>query len=269
MEPHRPPLSHKPRRHPRRRRIPRAAFPSTFTLLNLLSGFYAIIMTAQGDFEKASWLIVAAGLFDAMDGMMARLVDGVSDFGIELDSLSDIVSFGVAPSFLLYEFGLVRLGLLGGVLAALPAICGAVRLARYNVSFSEKEDYFEGLPIPAQAAAVVAFILVFDDAAWFNGLERGRVSILVPMVITLSVLMVSTVRFDALPKPTPRYLRAHKGKALAMLVAILLLIFLQEIGLLITITAYLLHGVGRALRWAFRAAAGETDDDLPLDEPVA
>src|SRR5690606_16254490 len=136
------PISHRPRRHPRRRRIPRAAFPSTFTLLNLLSGFYAIIMTAQGDFDKAAWLVVAAGLFDAMDGMMARLVDGVSDFGIELDSLSDIVSFGVAPSFLLYEFGLNRLGLLGGVLAALPAICGAVRLARYNVSFSEKKDYF-------------------------------------------------------------------------------------------------------------------------------
>lgn len=261
MEPSPTPISRRARRRPRRRRIPRAAFPSTFTLLNLLSGFYAVVMTSQGDFERAAWLIVAAGLFDALDGMMARLVDGVSDFGIELDSLSDIVSFGVAPSFLLYEFGLDRLGLLGGVIAALPAICGAVRLARYNVSFSEKKDYFEGLPIPAQAAAVVALILVFDDVDWFNGLERGRVSILVPLVITLSVLMVSTVRFDALPKPTPRYLRTHKRQALALLIAILLLIFLQEVGLLITITAYLLHGIGRALRWAFRAAAGDVNGD--------
>ncbi len=257
-----PPHRRSRRRHRLRRRpqIPRAAFPSTFTLLNLLSGFYAIISAAQGNLEAAAWLIAAAGLLDALDGMMARLVDGQSAFGVELDSLADIVSFGVAPSFLVYQLGLYELGLAGVVVAALPAICGAVRLARFNLTFSGKKDYFEGLPIPAQAATIVAFILVFDDESWFEGLEGGRIKILIPMVVVLSVLMISTVRFDALPKPTPRYLRAHPRKALALLIAMLLLVFLQEIGLLLTITGYLAHGIWRELYWAFRTA---TTDEEP------
>lgn len=259
-------------RRPRRRyvqrgfqrpRIPRVAVPSFFTLMNLLSGFFAIILIAQMDFTKAAWLIVAAGLFDALDGMMARLANATSLFGVELDSLADVVSFGVAPSFLLYQFGLNRLNLLGVVLSSLPAICGAIRLARFNVQFDgEKKAYFKGLPIPVQATFVVAFILVFDDDSWFSGLERGRISVLAPMVVVLSVLMVSAIRFDALPTPSPRYLRANKGKALALLIAIILILVLQEVGLLITLTAYIAHGVGRALLWAFRAASGEEEDPL-------
>jgi CDP-diacylglycerol---serine O-phosphatidyltransferase len=256
-----------PRRRPR---IPRLAFPSTFTLLNLLSGFYAVIMTAQGNFVGAAWLIAAAGLFDVLDGMMARLVDGTSAFGVELDSLADIVSFGVAPSFLLYQFGLYELGLAGVIVAALPAICGSVRLARFNVTFEEKKPYFEGLPIPAQAATVVAFILVFDDALWFDAFDRGRLSVLITLVVTLSVLMVSTVRFDTLPIPTPRLLRTSPRKALAFFIGVLLIIFLQEIGLLLTLLAYLAHGIGRALLWAFRTATAEGDGDaldaVPYEE---
>lgn len=271
METRRPRRFHRPRRRHvrrgfRRPRIPRVAVPSFFTLMNLLSGFFAIILTAQADFEKAAWLIVAAGLFDALDGMMARLANATSLFGVELDSLADVVSFGVAPSFLLYQFGLNQLNLLGVVLASLPAICGAIRLARFNVQFEgDKKPYFTGLPIPVQATFVVAFILVFDSDWWFSGLERGRVSILIPMVVVLSVLMVSTIKFDALPSPSPRYLRANKGKALALLVAILLILFLQEVGLLITLTAYLAHGIGRALLWAFRAASAEDDEPLEAD----
>ncbi len=238
----------------RPRRIPRAAFPSTFTLLNLLSGFYAIINAAEGQYVNAAWLIAAAGLFDVLDGMMARLVDGTSRFGVELDSLADIVSFGVAPAYLLYSFGLHHLGLAGVVVAALPAICGSVRLARYNLTFEEKKDYFHGLPIPAQAATVVAFILVFDGSLYFDAVERTQLSILVTLVVVLSVLMVSTIRFDALPRPTPRFLREQPRKALAYFVGILLMIFLQEIGLFIVLVGYLGHGIGRALLWAFRTA---------------
>jgi CDP-diacylglycerol---serine O-phosphatidyltransferase len=243
--------------------------PSSFTLFNLLSGFYAIINAAQGNFAAAAWLIAAAMLFDVLDGMMARLVDGTSLFGVELDSLADIVSFGVAPSFLLYEFGLHRLGLAGVVVAALPAICGAVRLARYNVSFEEKKDYFDGLPIPAQAATVVAVILVFSGTAWFDPGATGQLSALVTLVVILSVLMVSTVRFDALPIPTPRLLRREPLKALALLVAVLMLIFLQEVGLLITLLVYLGHGIGRALVWAFRTATEDVDPDAPAGNSSA
>ncbi len=252
------------RRVRRRPRISRVAVPSFFTLMNLLSGFFAVISTAEGEFEKAAWLIVAAGLFDALDGMMARIANAVSMFGVELDSLADVVSFGVAPAFLLYEFGLDRLGLFGVIIASLPALCGAVRLARFNVEFEgEKKPYFSGLPIPVQATFVVAFILVFHDGRWFEGFEWGRASILIPMVVVLSVLMVSTVPFDALPTPTPRYLRAHPKKALALLIAIVLVVTLQEVGLFITLAAYLAYGIGRALRWAFRTAYEEDDEDAP------
>lgn len=254
---------------PRRSRISPVAVPSTFTLLNLLSGFYAIINASQGSFVAAAWLIAAAGLFDVLDGMMARLVNGTSEFGVELDSLADIVSFGVAPSFLLYEFGLSQLGLAGVVVAALPAICGSVRLARYNINFQVKKDYFDGLPIPAQAATVVAFILVFHDRAYFEVLEGGQISALVTLVVVLSVLMISTVRFDAMPTPSPRFFREQPRKALALLIAILLLIFLREVGLFITILAYLAHGIGRALVWAFRTATRDDEPPAGPHEPDA
>jgi CDP-diacylglycerol---serine O-phosphatidyltransferase len=241
-----------------RPRIPPVAFPSTFTLLNLLSGFYAIIMTSQGNFVAAAWLVAAAGLFDVFDGMMARLVDGTSEFGVELDSLADMVSFGVAPSFILYEFGLYQLGLAGVIVSALPAICGAVRLARFNVTFQIKKTYFTGLPTPAQAATVVAFILVFDGTPWFDELERRALTVLVTMVVLLSVLMVSTIRFEALQPPTRHFLRTQPRKALATLIAMLLLISLQEVGLFIVLLAYIGHGVGRALLWAVRTATDES-----------
>lgn len=237
-----------------------------FTLLNLLSGFYAIIMAAQANYTAAAWLIVAAGLFDLFDGMMARLVGGTSEFGVELDSLADMVSFGVAPAFLLYEFGLYQLGLAGGVVAALPAVCGAVRLARFNVTFTEKKSYYSGLPTPVAAAMVVAFILVFAHAGWFHELGNRKLTVLLTIVVALSVLMVSTIRFDALALPTRPFLRAHPRKALATLIAIVLLILLQEVGLFVVLLAYIAHGVGRALLWAFRAA---TDDSAEADAPEA
>jgi CDP-diacylglycerol--serine O-phosphatidyltransferase len=143
-----------------RRQIPRAAVPSFFTLMNLFSGFMALTQILEGRFEQACWLIVLAGFFDVLDGMMARLTDGESLFGIELDSLSDIVSFGVAPAYLVYAFGLKEFGMLGVAVSSLPAICGAVRLARFNVQFEGiKKDYFVGLPIPVQAACIVSLIL--------------------------------------------------------------------------------------------------------------
>ena len=91
----------------------RVAVPSFFTLMNLFSGFLAIITIADGNLFRGAWLIVAAGLFDVFDGMMARLANATSDFGIELDSLSDIVSFGVAPGFLIYTFALNEFHILG------------------------------------------------------------------------------------------------------------------------------------------------------------
>lgn len=231
-----------------RRPIPRAAVPSFFTLMNLFSGFLAITQIHDGRFDYACWLIVLAGFFDALDGMMARLTNGQSLFGVELDSLSDVVSFGVAPSFLVYEFGLKEFGVLGLVVSSLPAICGAVRLARFNIGFDgEKKDYFSGLPIPVQAITIVALILNVNDAGSFSRFSLNNLSVLIPIVFVLSGLMVSSIRFDAIPKPSASYIRAHPRKSIAFGVGLLLLIFLQQIGLLIVLTVYLLYGIVRAI----------------------
>ena len=232
-----------------RRQIPRAAVPSFFTLMNLFSGFLSIIQAFEGRFDYACWLIVLAAFFDVLDGMMARLTNTSSLFGIELDSLSDVVSFGVAPSVLVYAFGLNQFGALGLISSSLPAICGAVRLARFNVGYTgEKEDFFVGMPIPGMAIIIVALILNFNHAEWFSRYSPSNLSILIPIVILLSFLMISTIKFDAIPKPTTSYIKAHPRKFLAYGTGLLLVILLQQIGLLFVLTVYLVYNIGRAVR---------------------
>ncbi|HET6569800.1 MAG TPA: CDP-diacylglycerol--serine O-phosphatidyltransferase [Rhodothermales bacterium] len=231
-----------------RRRLPPAAVPSFFTLMNLFSGFLAVTQVHSGRFDYACWLIVLAGFFDVLDGMMARLTNSHSLFGTELDSLADIVSFGTAPAYLVYAFGLSEFGPLGLIVASLPAVCGAVRLARFNVNFDgTKKEYFSGLPIPGQAIILCALILNFNDSAWFSRYSLNNLSILIPIVFVLSFLMVSAIPFDAVPKPTPGYIRAHPRKAAAYGIAVLLIVFLQQIGLFVVLVTYLLFNIGRAI----------------------
>ncbi len=260
--------SYRARREGRpRRQIPRAAVPSFFTLMNLFSGFLSIIQAFEGRFDYACWLIVLAAFFDVLDGMMARLTNTSSLFGIELDSLSDIVSFGVAPSILVYAFGLREFGALGLICSALPAICGAVRLARFNVGYTgEKQDYFVGMPIPGMAIIIVALILNFNHAEWFSRYSPSNLSILIPIVILLSFLMISTIKFDAIPKPSTSYIRAHPRKFLAYSAGMLLVILLQQIGLLFVLTVYLIYNIGRAVRTVFQALTDEERQQASPDE---
>lgn len=252
----------------RARESARAAVPNFFTLMNLLAGFFSLIQSAQGNLAAAAWLVVLAGFFDLLDGLMARLAGVSSEFGLELDSLSDVVSFGVAPSFLLYQFGLNQLSpMWGGLLSSLPALFGAVRLARFNTisSANEKKPEFIGLPIPAQAGTVVVFILTFAPLDWFGVLDRPQLSVLITLVVVLSALMVSPVRFPALPQPTRANLRTYRWRFVGFVVAMILAALFQERGLLVAATVYLAIGLGRSLAWAVHAAT--TDPDEPFDEP--
>ena len=252
-------------RSPRsRRQIPRVAVPSFFTLMNLLCGFGAITQIFEGKFDMAGWLILLAAFFDALDGMMARLTNSTSLFGVELDSLSDIVSFGVAPGIFVYVFGLNEFGLLGLIVSALPALCGAVRLARFNVGVElegDKPEFFKGLPIPAQAAAIITLLLNVDDATWFNEYSISSLSLLIPFVAVLAGLMVSTIPFDALPKPSAAYIRKHPYKSAACFIGVLLTIFLQQIGLLISIMTYVLMGLVNAAIKVYKAVMS-----VPIEE---
>jgi len=224
----------------------RIAVPSFFTLMNLFSGFLAIITIADGNLYWGAWLIAIAGLFDVMDGLMARLADATSDFGIELDSLSDMVSFGVAPGFLIYTFSLSELGILGIIISAIPPLCGAVRLARFNVNarLAPRNEHFIGLPIPAQAIIIGSFFLTFrNDLDLFSGFEQGINSVLIPVVIVISFLMVSTIKFDKIPRFDRRSIRENRGKLGLLLLYFILIIILKEHGLMIVFTIFILKGL--------------------------
>ena len=235
---------------------PRVVVPSFFTLMNMLCGFLALTQVLDGAYGMACWLIVLAGFFDLLDGVMARLTDADSPFGVQLDSLSDIVSFGVAPSFLLYGYALNAYNPLGMIVAALPALCGGVRLARYNTTAGETDkESFEGLPIPGQAIALVALVLAAENATWSGAVVLDNLRVVLPVVVVLSGLMVSSIRFDAIPMPTLQYVRAHPKKTAAYVLAGVLIVGLQERGLLLVLSTYLLHGVGRAFYQLLRALA--------------
>ena len=237
--------------------------------MNLLAGFYSLIQSAAGNLEAAAWLVVLAAFFDLLDGLMARLVGVSGDFGVELDSLSDVVSFGVAPSFLLYQFGLYQLDpLWGGLLASLPALFGAVRLAKFNslAVVGEKSTEFTGLPIPAQAGTVVVFILTSVDHDWFDVLARPQLSALITIVVGLSALMVAPISFPALPQPNAANVRKYRVRFLLFLLAMLLGVVFQEEGLLAAALIYLGWGLGRALLWAVRVATSDPES-LDEDEP--
>lgn len=225
--------------------IPRVVVPSFFTLMNLFCGFLAIVQIAEGQLHNGAWLIVFAGVFDALDGFMARLTNSHSTFGIELDSLSDVVSFGVAPGFLLYNFSLNGLQAPGLILAALPALCGAIRLARFNIDAKVVEsETFKGLPIPVQAIMIVGFFLTFSrNMEVFDALQYGVNNIVIPMVLILSLLMVSTVPFDKIPRFKRGQMRRQRRTIFIFLAYAAIIVFLQEWGLIIAFSIFILKGL--------------------------
>jgi len=170
--------------------------PSIFTVLNLFSGFLALLQIIQGHYITAVVLIIAAMIFDGLDGQVARMLHQASDFGIEFDSLCDMVSFCLVPSVLINELFVADLGFIGGIISFFPALFGGVRLARFNLhATTEKKAYFTGMPVPANAMAIGSYI-------WFSYKvfgNYGNSNIILPMVIVLSFLMVSNIRFTAKP----------------------------------------------------------------------
>lgn len=243
--------------------IPRVIVPSFFTLMNLFCGFLAIVQIAEGNLMNGAWLIVFAGVFDALDGFMARLANANSAFGIELDSLSDVVSFGVAPGFLLYHFSLNGLQVPGLILAALPALCGAIRLARFNIDAKVVEsDKFKGLPIPVQAIMIVGFYLTFrNNMEIFDAFDYGVNNIVIPMVLLLSLLMVSTVPFDKIPRYKKGHMHKQRAPIFLYLGYIAVIIVLQEWGLMIAFSLFILKGLADFLIRYWRELMADDPDD--------
>lgn len=168
--------------------------PNILTTGNLFSGLAAVVFVFHGRFEAAAIAILIAMIFDVLDGTSARLTDSTSEFGVEYDSLSDLISFGLAPGFLIYVWALQSPGMLGASIMFAYVACGALRLARFNVEGSSGDSrFFMGLPIPA-AAGFIATFYIFD-----KHIGHLPENILPPVVIGLSLLMaflmVSTVKY--------------------------------------------------------------------------
>ncbi len=151
------------RERPRRKGI--YILPNLFTLAALFGGFYAVVMAMNGRFEQAAIGIFMAAVLDSLDGRVARMTNTQSAFGEQMDSLSDMVSFGAAPALIMYEWALKGLGKAGWIAAFVYCSCAALRLARFNTNIGVVDKrYFQGMPSPAAAALIIGFIWVMDDA---------------------------------------------------------------------------------------------------------
>jgi CDP-diacylglycerol--serine O-phosphatidyltransferase len=242
-------------------RITRAVVPSLFTVLNIVSGFLSIVNAGKGEIHMAAWFIIMAGIFDSLDGVMARITRSSSQFGVELDSLADVISFGAAPSYMVYQAHLNSLDTVGLIISAMPLVFGAIRLARFNVQLvGFDKDYFKGLPTPLQAVTLCAFFLQFYSVGY--GLTGLAQSALAPLVVLLSVLMVSNVRYSTLPKLSKRAIKAHPWRVGLFVLAVLLVIASMGKLLFVVLMTFILFGVVRSsVEWVGRVFRGGEDDD--------
>jgi CDP-diacylglycerol---serine O-phosphatidyltransferase len=185
-------------------RVTKSLVPNLLTLVNLFSGFAAIVYIADGDIKRGALFILIAAVFDMLDGLVARLINAASEFGAELDSLCDVVSFGIAPSFMLYTVYFYNFSEFGILIAALPALTGAARLARFNIQLTSLEDkiYFKGLPIPSAALTIVSFTMFADSYNVFGSQFSSYLYWLLTLAVSYS--MISTVKFDNIPRPTKK-----------------------------------------------------------------
>jgi CDP-diacylglycerol---serine O-phosphatidyltransferase len=170
--------------------------PNLFTLGNAFFGFCSIIFSAQADYVAAAYFILLGALMDALDGRIARFVDVTSEFGMQLDSLSDAISFGLAPAMLIYLWQLKKIGGLGLFACALFLMAGILRLARFNITHSKQFVCFTGTPITI-AGCFLAIVLLNTKNMFFNSY---KVILLFSLVVIMSMLMVSKIPFPSLKK---------------------------------------------------------------------
>lgn len=217
--------------------------PNIFTAASIFSGIISIISSINSDFVQAAWLIMLALIFDGLDGRIARLTNTCSRFGVEFDSLADMVSFGVAPALLMYLFIGHEFGRLGISVAALFVIFGAIRLARFNVMTTKIEpSVFIGVPIPTAAVFISLLVLLFNK--YSMGQDYGLVIMIFSIVVSL--LMVSNIRYPSFKKVD--YNPKHAMRFFVSILVVALTIFMFPIeGFSLLFVLYLLYGPARAL----------------------
>ena len=234
--------------------------PNTITAFSLLSGFLSIIFTSKGDFQLAAVMIFAASIFDLIDGIAARLLKTTSQFGVELDSLADVVSFGAAPSFLIYSFHFYQLDTIGIIISAMPLIFGSLRLARFNSQLVEIETKgdFKGLPIPLSAITIAMFVYyVHNNGEFVNPFYYASI----PLIIILSVAMISNIKYSAFPKLNRTTLRGKPIYLVLTTIGLVLTFLTDGTALFYIFLGIVLFGI---IRHLIKRIILNKEDDLDL-----
>jgi CDP-diacylglycerol---serine O-phosphatidyltransferase len=224
--------------------------PNLFTAGSLFAGFYCMVSTVNLDYKTAALWILASSIFDGLDGKVARLTGTASKFGVEFDSLADVVSFGAAPGLLIYCWALKPFGRLGWLAGFLLLACSALRLARFNVQVETVESKrFVGLPTPAAASMVSATVLLFYHMGWPSSFNR--VALLV-LIYFLALLMVSNVRYNSFKDPG--LIKRQPFAFLVLAILLLIVIAAEPYIMLFTIfICYILSGpLGFLMTWPRR-----------------
>ena len=221
--------------------------PNLFTAASIFFGVISIISTLNGNFTKAIIFIFLSLIFDGLDGRVARLTNTTSKFGVEFDSLADIIAFGVAPAFLFYIVIGNEFGRVGSLLTAIYIIFGAIRLARFNVTTGTYDpSVFIGLPIPTAAIWLAVMVGVYLEYSFFMNLKV----LYLLAVAVISVLMVSNVRFPSFKKINLKKMNFYK--VLIALVIICSLFYIRPLELTAVLTSgYILYGIVRAIYYFY------------------
>jgi CDP-diacylglycerol--serine O-phosphatidyltransferase len=229
--------------------------PNLFTSCSLFGGFYAIIATVQGRFEAAAIAILISSLLDGLDGKIARFTNTTSKFGVEYDSLSDLVAFGVAPGLLAFEWSLKPFGRLGWLAVFLYLICGALRLARFNIQKSTLESrHFKGLPIPGAAIFIATLVLFIHS---IGGLARNQQIMLIIIMYLLSFLMVSTIDYFSF-KGLGLFKRRPFNALVATILLFIVVAYKPALMLFLLSTMYVVSGPAMMLYHLARRSTKET-----------
>ncbi|KAF0832706.1 CDP-diacylglycerol--serine O-phosphatidyltransferase [Ornithinibacter aureus] len=226
------------RQLPKRERA-RLMAPSMFTTLNMVSGLSSVLLAFRGHFTIAAALIAVSIVLDIADGYVARLIGATSPFGLQLDSLADLISFGLAPAILVHTWALDEWPILAWLVAFLWLACAAFRLARFNVTIDPAADkrYFVGLPSPGAAAVVMATIFALDSPEWGPGSGPWRAWFPLVVSVVPALLMVMTVRFRSFRNLLAPQTRGARLTTAATVLAIIVGLVLAP-GLTAVVVAY-------------------------------
>lgn len=239
--------------------------PNLVTTANMFCGFYSTILATQGRYKESAFAIIIAGIFDALDGRIARMARATSSFGVEYDSLSDIISFGLAPAFLMYQWSLNPLDRMGWVVSFLYLACAALRLARFNVnSATISKAYFQGIPSPMAAALLVTFIIFCDAIGWYQGTSLRSTSL--ALTLLAGALMVSTIPFPSYKEVNWRS-KASFGYLMVGLISIMAIVIEAELAMFVVFLTYTLGSLLVYFLKMSRGTAPKLKPQIPVQLP--